>query len=269
MQPGFSRTLYKIHILAIAINASPIRLCQFKQLQLPPTSCSPQVRLIQDVRTQWNSTLLMLIHAVRMKKIIDECNWTGLELHRNRTFVWLWKYFNTYYTKYSSTCTIPTPTTPTAATPASTPMPKERPRSYTRQRLSRHSSNTETSEAIRYLDLLVVNLEQYEDDPLKWWKLKIAETHSKHINDPSVSREEEIVNVEPDNDIDMDRGRDWEEFQIGAMSLQMDDEGDLEYEASIAGPSQSVDASDDTLDHELRSKVTGKQYRVPERGSNK
>lgn len=63
--------------MAIAINASPNRLHQFKELQPAPSVQSPRVGLIQDVKTRWNSTLLMMVRGKRMRVTIDE--WIRLE----------------------------------------------------------------------------------------------------------------------------------------------------------------------------------------------
>jgi hypothetical protein len=62
-------TLTKARDLAIYINASPQRQEKFKDLQ--KTIRNPQLVPIQDVRTRWNSTYLMLQRAKRLQSELD------------------------------------------------------------------------------------------------------------------------------------------------------------------------------------------------------
>ena len=63
--------------MAIAIQASPTRLADFKELQPPNSRDTPRVGLIQDVRTRWNSTLFMLIRAIRTRPFLEQ--WCRLD----------------------------------------------------------------------------------------------------------------------------------------------------------------------------------------------
>ena len=65
-----ANTLNKARDLAIFINASPQRKEKFKDLQ--KTTRNPQLVLIQDVRTRWNSTYLMLERARRLQSELDK-----------------------------------------------------------------------------------------------------------------------------------------------------------------------------------------------------
>ena len=57
--------------MAISINASPQRLEEFKKLQEDdPDNSKLPVGMIQDVKTRWNSTVLMLERACRLRKYI-------------------------------------------------------------------------------------------------------------------------------------------------------------------------------------------------------
>jgi hypothetical protein len=60
-----SSTLKKVRFLAIYINASPQRREAFNNLQLD----EPKLVPIQDVRTQWNSTFLILRRAKRLRPV--------------------------------------------------------------------------------------------------------------------------------------------------------------------------------------------------------
>jgi hypothetical protein len=61
----------QIRTLAISINASPQRLESFKKLQEDdPDNDKLPVGMIQDVKTRWNSTILMLERACRLRKYI-------------------------------------------------------------------------------------------------------------------------------------------------------------------------------------------------------
>ncbi|EYE89961.1 uncharacterized protein EURHEDRAFT_436400, partial [Aspergillus ruber CBS 135680] len=60
--------LNKIRSLAIYINASPQRREAFYNLQKEEPKLAP----IQDVKTRWNSTFLMLRRAKRLQFIFDE-----------------------------------------------------------------------------------------------------------------------------------------------------------------------------------------------------
>lgn len=59
---------FKLRGLAVFINASPQRREAFLALQ----SKEPRLIPIQDVRTRWNSTFLMLSRARKLKSIFDE-----------------------------------------------------------------------------------------------------------------------------------------------------------------------------------------------------
>lgn len=61
-------TLNKLRSLAIFINASPRRREAFYSLQTDPTVLVP----IQDIRTRWNSTFLILRRAKRLQSVLDE-----------------------------------------------------------------------------------------------------------------------------------------------------------------------------------------------------
>lgn len=65
-----ANTLNKARDLAIFINASPQRKEKFKDLQKEIRN--PQLVLIQDVRTRWNSTYLMLERARRLRSELDK-----------------------------------------------------------------------------------------------------------------------------------------------------------------------------------------------------
>lgn len=67
-----SRTLNKVRYLAIYIHASPQRLETFENLQKDPDHADlrqrdPKLKPIQDVKTRWNSTYLMLRRAKRLR----------------------------------------------------------------------------------------------------------------------------------------------------------------------------------------------------------
>ncbi|KAL2694983.1 hypothetical protein AAEP93_002551, partial [Penicillium crustosum] len=62
-QRGISSTLNKIRYLAIYVNASPQRRESFYNLQPQKVKIAP----IQDVKTRWNSTFLMLRRAKRLR----------------------------------------------------------------------------------------------------------------------------------------------------------------------------------------------------------
>ena len=49
--------------LSVAINSLPQHLATFKQLQHQ----QPQITMIQDVETRWNSTYLMLLQGFQLK----------------------------------------------------------------------------------------------------------------------------------------------------------------------------------------------------------
>lgn len=63
-----ANTLYKARNLAIYINASPQRQDAFLKLQTNQPALVP----IQDVRTRWNSTFLMLQRAKRLQSDLDQ-----------------------------------------------------------------------------------------------------------------------------------------------------------------------------------------------------
>ena len=65
---SFSLTLKKLRKIAVAVNASPKRLELFRKLQTGGGS----VILLQDVRTRWNSTYLMLCRALRLQRTVSE-----------------------------------------------------------------------------------------------------------------------------------------------------------------------------------------------------
>lgn len=65
-----ANTLYKVRNLAIYINASPQRRRQFLGLQ--NNQSGPQLVPIQDVRTRWNSTYLMLQRTKRLQSDLDK-----------------------------------------------------------------------------------------------------------------------------------------------------------------------------------------------------
>ncbi|KAJ5413745.1 hypothetical protein N7509_000372 [Penicillium cosmopolitanum] len=75
LQPKYSEqssgniinTLKKIRELAVFINASPQRRDAFQSLQTTPIRLLP----IQDLRTRWNSTFLMLDRAKRLQRTRD------------------------------------------------------------------------------------------------------------------------------------------------------------------------------------------------------
>ena len=67
---GIARTLQKVRNLAIYINASPQRRDDFWAEQSKDGTKDP-LFLIQDVRTRWNSTFLMLERAIRIKPALD------------------------------------------------------------------------------------------------------------------------------------------------------------------------------------------------------
>lgn len=60
--------LIQVRNLAIYINASPQRRESFYNLQTE----EPKLVPIQDVRTRWNSTFLMLRRAKRLQSTFDE-----------------------------------------------------------------------------------------------------------------------------------------------------------------------------------------------------
>ncbi|KAJ5318395.1 hypothetical protein N7476_004815 [Penicillium atrosanguineum] len=62
-----TRTLNKVRNLAIYINASPQRRDAFSKLQTDAIKLVP----LQDVKTRWNSTFLMLRRAERLRSIFD------------------------------------------------------------------------------------------------------------------------------------------------------------------------------------------------------
>jgi hypothetical protein len=64
-----ANTLNKVRNLTIYINASPQRRQDFLNLQTDQSS--PQLVPIQDVRTRWNSTYLMLQRAKRLQSYLD------------------------------------------------------------------------------------------------------------------------------------------------------------------------------------------------------
>ncbi|KAJ6001045.1 hypothetical protein N7481_001454 [Penicillium waksmanii] len=64
---NITNTLKKIRELAVFINASPQRRDAFQALQTTPIRLLP----IQDVRTRWNSTFLMLDRAKRLQQVFD------------------------------------------------------------------------------------------------------------------------------------------------------------------------------------------------------
>ena len=61
-------TLKKVRSLAIFINASPQRREDFYKLQTK----LPKILPIQDVKTRWNSTFLILRRAKRLRLIFDQ-----------------------------------------------------------------------------------------------------------------------------------------------------------------------------------------------------
>lgn len=63
---GISHTLKRIRSLAVFIRASPQRRGSFMGLQSPGQGLMP----LQDVKTRWNSTFLMLRHAKRLRGFI-------------------------------------------------------------------------------------------------------------------------------------------------------------------------------------------------------
>jgi len=67
---GIARTLQKVRNLAIYINASPQRRDDFWAEQSKDGTKDPLFP-IQDVRTRWNSTFLMLERAIRIKPALD------------------------------------------------------------------------------------------------------------------------------------------------------------------------------------------------------
>ncbi|KAJ6039228.1 hypothetical protein N7460_007260 [Penicillium canescens] len=68
-------TLNKVRRLAVWVNRSPQRREQFLELQ----SKEPKLVLMQDVKTRWNSTFLMLQRAKRLQTICDKyCSECGL-----------------------------------------------------------------------------------------------------------------------------------------------------------------------------------------------
>jgi hypothetical protein len=67
---GIARTLQKVRNLAIYINASPQRRDDFWVEQSKDGTKDP-LYPIQDVRTRWNSTFLMLERAIRIKPALD------------------------------------------------------------------------------------------------------------------------------------------------------------------------------------------------------
>jgi hypothetical protein len=64
-----ANTLNKVRNLTIYINASPQRRQDFLNLQTHQSS--PRLVPIQDVRTRWNSTYLMLQRAKRLQSHLD------------------------------------------------------------------------------------------------------------------------------------------------------------------------------------------------------
>ena len=67
---GITRTLQKVRNLAVYINASPQRRDDFWAEQSKDGMKDP-LYPIQDVRTRWNSTFLMLEWALRIKQALD------------------------------------------------------------------------------------------------------------------------------------------------------------------------------------------------------
>ncbi|KAI3286490.1 hypothetical protein DTO002I6_8161 [Penicillium roqueforti] len=65
---GIVQTLSKIRRLAIFVNKSPQRRENFLELQTK----EPKLVPIQDVRTRWNSTFLMLRRAKRLQSVLNE-----------------------------------------------------------------------------------------------------------------------------------------------------------------------------------------------------
>lgn len=65
-----SHTLKKIRALAVYIRASPQRRDSFIQLQTKGQPPGPGIMLVQDVKTRWNSTYLMLRRAKRLRSFI-------------------------------------------------------------------------------------------------------------------------------------------------------------------------------------------------------
>jgi hypothetical protein len=65
---NIANTLYKVRNLAIYINASSQRRAAFLKLQAKQPGLVP----IQDVRTRWNSTFLMLQRAKRLRTDLDQ-----------------------------------------------------------------------------------------------------------------------------------------------------------------------------------------------------
>ncbi|RDL30102.1 uncharacterized protein BP5553_06232 [Venustampulla echinocandica] len=70
---GLPFTLAKVRKLSIYINSSPQRRITFDNIQRSlARNNKPPLRLIQDVKTRWNSTCLMLIRATKLRLSIDE-----------------------------------------------------------------------------------------------------------------------------------------------------------------------------------------------------
>ena len=60
--------IFQIQLTAIAINASPQRKERFLVLQ---SEQKEKLSMIQDVKTWWNSTVDMLMHAIYMRRFIE------------------------------------------------------------------------------------------------------------------------------------------------------------------------------------------------------
>jgi hypothetical protein len=79
---GISRTLQKVRNLAVYINASPQRRDDFWVEQAKDGMKDP-LYPIQDVRTRWNSTFLMLERALRIRPALDsycKLNWVKMRI---------------------------------------------------------------------------------------------------------------------------------------------------------------------------------------------
>ncbi|KAI9778380.1 MAG: hypothetical protein M1816_004119 [Peltula sp. TS41687] len=64
IRQGFLRTMEKVRKIAVHVNASPQRAEKFERIQQP---FKLRLKLLQDVKTRWNSTLIMLIRFVRLE----------------------------------------------------------------------------------------------------------------------------------------------------------------------------------------------------------
>ncbi|OQE61520.1 hypothetical protein PENNAL_c0284G08124 [Penicillium nalgiovense] len=84
-QQVIMQTLTKIRGLAVFINASPQRREDFFRLQ----TTGPKLTPLQDVRTRWNSTFLMLRRAKRLSKFYDEyCDNIGTQKYKLSKAEW-------------------------------------------------------------------------------------------------------------------------------------------------------------------------------------